>query len=370
MSDAPSRDRVPGPPVAPIPVTLLTGFLGSGKTTLLNAALRDPALAGSAVLINEFGSVGLDHLLVETLDEQTVLLDSGCLCCTVRGDLVRALHDLAQRRALGEVPPFERVIVETTGLADPAPILHTLIQDPAIAAAYRLDGVVTTVDAEHGARQLSRHFESVKQAAVADLVVITKADLAAPEALDRLERRLARLAPRARRIVASHGALPATALVGLGLFDPATRTPDVARWLREEAARDAVPDAHAGHVHDPDRHDHAVGSFSLAFDRALPWDAVIQAFEMLTAVVGDGLLRVKAVIDVEGESRPRVLHVVQHQIYPPATLPAWPPEWDAPGCGRRSRFVFVTRLVERDYVAGVLSHFVEAPVVEPEPAAA
>lgn len=347
---SPARDPLAGR----IPVTLLTGFLGSGKTTLLNALLRAPALADTVVLVNEFGEVGLDHLLVERLDEHTVLLDAGCLCCTIREDLTRTLRDLLGRRARGEIPAFRRVIIETTGLADPAPILHTLIVDPLGAAAFRLEGVVATVDAVHGDGQLSRQFESVKQAAVADLIVITKTDLAQPDVLAELERRLARLNPGARRLHSANADLAADAILGLGLYDPSERGADVRGWLRAEALREIAP-----HRHDANRHDAQIQSFCLRFEEPIDWSELADALEMLTSVAGEGLLRIKGIIDVAGAHAPRVIHAVQHIVYPWAQLEQWPPSLE-----RRSCIVFIVRGLERDYVESAFRHFVAAPLAE------
>src|SRR5216683_2761216 len=232
-----------------IPVTLLTGFLGSGKTTVLNHVLKEPGMAATAVIVNEFGEIGLDHLLVERSSEDVVLLNSGCLCCTVRSDIVDTLTNLFVDRVKGKIPFFTRVAIETTGLADPAPILHTLMTNPIVAARYMLDGVVTTVDAVNGAGTLDRQPEAVKQAAVADRLIVTKSDLAEPAALASLEARLRALNPGAPLLRAEHGAVDPSVLFGLGLFDPQTKSVEVRRWLQDEAVA-------AQHDDDDHHHDH------------------------------------------------------------------------------------------------------------------
>src|ERR1700751_3096789 len=235
-------------PSSLIPVTLLTGFLGSGKTTVLNHVLKQPDMAATAVVVNEFGEIGLAHLLVERSSENVILLNSGCLCCTVRGDIVDTLTNLFVDRVKGKVPYFTRIAIETTGLADPAPILHTLMTDPIVAARYMLDGVVTTVDAVNGAATLNKHPEAVKQAAVADRLLLTKTDLTEPVARQAFETRLAALNPSAPIIPVAQGAVDPALLFNLGFFDPATKSVDVQRWLRDEAFA-------AGHEHDDDHRD-------------------------------------------------------------------------------------------------------------------
>ncbi len=360
-------------PLEKLPVSVITGFLGSGKTTLLKHLLVQDWMADTAVVINEFGEIGLDHVLVEAANEDTVLLSSGCLCCTVRGDLIDTLRRLYKQRDRGEIPAFRRLVIETTGLADPAPILHTLIGDPLLSAFYRLDGVVTTVDAVNAMDQLDRQSESVKQAAVADRLLLTKSDLADAAGLDRLERRLHQLNPAApvHRIV--QGRIEAQQLFNAGLYNPETKSLDVQNWLREEAYRDAAQNHdhdhghHHEHGHDHDDHHHAgndvnrhddhIRAFCLTHDAPLDWDRFVSWIEMLTTTQGANLLRVKGILNVAGEDKPIAIHGVQHLFHPPVVLPAWP------GDDRRSRLVFITRDLDQAVLGKSLADFQKAPTV-------
>lgn len=339
------------------PLTVLTGFLGAGKTTLLSQLVRRPELARTAVVVNEFGAVGLDHALIAGSSENIVLLDNGCLCCSVRGDLVQTLHDLLRDRAQGECLDFDRIVIETTGLADPTPILHTLMTEPLLSAFLRLDGIVTVIDSVHGMGQLSRHGESVKQAAVADRLVLSKTDLADPAELRALQLRLRQIAPGAVQIAVSHGDVDPAQLLGCGLFDPDKKHPDVAGWLQAEAHAEAGhghghdhehgPDCGCGHAHAPQgRHDDGVRSFCLAFDRPLPWEGVAPWLQRLVAEQGDRLLRIKGVLEVDGLDRPLAIHAIQHLFHPPAELPGWE------GLERGSRIVFVAKDLAPEAVLG------------------
>jgi G3E family GTPase len=333
-----------------IPVALLTGFLGSGKTTLLNQLINDPALKDALVLINEFGEIGLDHHLVQAVDAEMVVMASGCLCCTIQSDLAKTLRQMALKRVRGEVSAFRRVVIETTGLADPAPILHTLMEDPLIGAHYRLDGVISTVDAVNGWSTLDRQIEAVKQAAVADRIVLTKTDLADDATRERLMRRLNELNPAAPILAAADGEATAARLFDAGLYDPTTKSLDAQRWLNAEAyeAHDHHDHDHGhGHdhgaqdPHDVNRHDARISAICLTLDEPVDWDGFALWAQSLAAYRGEDLLRLKALINVKGNDKPVAVHGVQHLFHPPAELPAWPSD------DRRSRIVLITRDLSR-----------------------
>ncbi len=338
-----------------IAVSVLTGFLGSGKSTLLGRLLDHPDMDETAVIVNEFGEVGIDHALLAQSDENTVLMSSGCLCCTIRGDLVETLRDLAARRAGGALPAYRRVVIETTGLADPAPVLHTLMADNAILGEHRLDGVIATVDAVNGWATLEAHAESVKQAAVADRLLLTKTDLAEPAVTVRLRDRLAAINPSAPMHEVAQGEIAPDRLFGAGLYDPATKTADVARWLRDAAYGTADLDHHP---HDVNRHDDRIAAFCLYFDRPFEWESLTYWLELLSTYRGDDLLRVKGLFNVRDVAQPVVIHGVQHIFHPPATIEHWPDD------DRRSRVVFITRDLDRSVIertlAGVNAQAVQA----------
>ena len=339
-----TESHAPPEPDALVQTSLLTGFLGSGKTTLINALLKHPEMSETAVLVNEFGEIGLDHHLIERIDEDTVLLNAGCLCCTVRDDLARALRELFVKRVKGEVPPFARVVIETTGLADPAPVIHTLMTDRVIANRFALDGVVTAVDGVNGDIQLARHAESVKQAAVADRIVVTKGDLAADAEIESLEASLRALNPGAAIVRAEHGAIHPDALFDTGLYDPATKSLDVQRWLRDEAYEAAGHD----HGHDVNRHDDSIRAYCLRYDEPLAWEPFVAWIRTLIATHGEKLLRIKGIVNVAGQDKPIAIHGVQHLFHDPARLPDWP-DGDT-----RSRIVFITRDLAQETVERIL----------------
>ncbi len=350
-------------PVEPIALTVLTGFLGAGKTTLLQKLVREPDLADTVVLINEVGEVALDHLFVDVLDENLLLLSSGCLCCAVRGDLVDSLENLVRWRDGGTAPPFRRVMIETTGLADPAPILHLVMTHPYLVQRYRLDGIVTVVDAVNGAATLDAHEEAVKQAAMADRLVLTKTDLApgnaAAERVAALRARLKRLNPTAHVLDAAKGEAVAAALMNAGLYDPSCKTPDVSRWLAEEAVAAADAERDPAAKLDPHRHDERIRVFTVTTEAAIPMATLELFLELLRATHGEKLLRLKGIVRLAEEpDMPVVLHAVQHVLHPPVRLPQWPDD----DC--RSRLVCVTRDLDPMVVRRLLDAFLGIPATD------
>lgn len=356
----------------PLPVSVLTGFLGSGKTTLLRRLLAHPDMDETAVIVNEFGEIGLDHLLIESAREDTILLNSGCLCCSVRGDLVETMRRLYKQRVQGEIAPFKRLVIETTGLADPAPILHTLMNDPVLSSRFRLDGIVTTVDAANGADTLDHHEESIKQAAVADRLLLTKADLVGGAARATLESRLKALNPAAPLLPVAHGEVEPGKLFGAGLYDPESKTLDVRRWLKAEAY-DAKDHAHHHdhghdhdhghhHAHDVNRHDDRIRAFCVTYDDPIDWDRFNDWVEMLITFHGAAILRIKGLLRVEGIDQPVAIHGVQHVFHPPVRLDAWPE--DGP---RRSQLVFIVRDLDPEMFDHTLHAFLKggAPATPP-----
>jgi G3E family GTPase len=322
------------------PVTIVTGFLGSGKTTLLSRVL--PSLANTAVLVNEFGKVGLDHHLLRRADEKIVLLEHGCVCCTTREDLVAELLKLLDEEGRGEIPALDRVVVETTGLADPAPILFTVFSHPVLQHHYRVDLVVVTVDAINGELHLDRNPESTKQVAAADVIVLTKTDVVGPGSAGPLHARIRNINSSARIIEAPFGEV-----------EPEELLRPAADWSRDEprSANDSAPASETLVVEDGDtRHVSKTYSTSLTFDGPVDWAAFGIWFSMLLHARGEDVLRVKGLLDV-GEAGPVLLNGVQHVVHPPDHLEEWPDE------ERRSRIIFITRGVRPDELLASLEAF-------------
>jgi len=333
-SPASTRDALAGL----IPVSIITGFLGSGKTTLVNRLLKQPDMNRVAVIVNELGEIGVDNDLVQVSSEQMMLLNNGCLCCVLRGDLQETLRDLFIKRRNGEIIDYDRVVIETTGLADPAPVMQTLLTDSLLLEQYRLDCVVTLVDAVNAPGQLHQFTEPVKQVALADRLVITKSDLVGEKQVAALRDRLREINSRAPVKIALNGEIDLPFLVDVGLRRTNARLEEVERWMGSEDGHD--------HGH---RHDETVQTFVLRFEKPMSWSVFTQCMDVLTAMRGPDLLRVKGLVNVEGKRGPMVVQGVQHLFHPPLELAEWP------GPDRGTRLVFITRDIPRQTVANLFS---------------
>jgi G3E family GTPase len=363
-----------------IPVSIITGFLGAGKSTLLNRMLRDPEARDIAVIINEFGEVGIDNLLVEASGDSLVELSNGCLCCTVRGELVDTLASMVDAFQTGRAKRVTRVVIETTGLADPAPVMQSVMGNPVIAQHFELEGVVTVVDAVNGLATLDAHAEAVKQVAVADRLVLSKQTLATPDQLSSLRARLATLNPRAPVTDGDDAAAGSLAILENGLYDPSGKIADVDRWLRDEMAADAHHDdhdhGHGGHHHhgedhchdhhhghhhhhhhDVTRHGADIRSFSIIHDRPIDPMAIDMFIDLLRSAHGEKLLRMKAVVKLsDNPERPLVLHGVQAIFHPPQRLAGWPE-----GSDRKTRMVLITKGLAEEFVTDLFAAFTGDP---------
>jgi len=361
--DASTRMRRPPPP---IPLTILTGFLGAGKTTFLNHLVRAHALSDTLVLINEFGAIGLDHLFIEKIDGDMVLMKSGCVCCSIRGDLINALEDLLKRRDNNRIKPFQRIILETTGLADPAPILHAIMYHPYLMLRYRLDGVVTVIDAINGEATLNAHEEAVKQAAVADRLVISKTDLSeGAERCQDLIKRLSALNPAAQIIIPSQKDLSARSILDCGLYNPDTKTPRVREWLNAEAVETATRESkkhsshHHGHLHDVNRHDDHIRAYCLTSDTPLTPASFDVFIDLLRHTHGPKLLRVKGIVALSDDpTKPIAIHGVQHVFHPPHRLDRWPDQ------DHRTRIVFILNNLDEKFIDMLYAALINQPALD------
>ncbi len=338
-----------------IPVNVLTGFLGSGKTTLLNRLLSEPAFGNSAVLINEFGAIGIDHHLVDSIVGNVLVLSSGCVCCTIRGDLSDAMRAMFDQREQGLIPAFTRMVIETTGLADPVPVVSTVMNDRVLRHHFRVGNVLTTIDGLNGRRNLQEYPECLKQAALADRLILTKLDLASDAEVDSLLEQLGHVNPVAQVIKSSPGSLDAQMLLGEDVFEPETKSREVKRWLdaihnpQYLALRTTGRQGADANVH------RDIRAFALILPEAIDWTVFSVWLSLLLHTHGDRVLRVKGLLNVAEADTPVVIHGVQQIVYPPTHLERWPDE------DRRSRLVFIVKGLDPSAIETSLMVYLGSP---------
>ena len=323
-----------------IPVTVITGFLGSGKTTLLSSILKKKEMQKTAVIINEFGEIGLDHALIEHTDENIVELQSGCICCTIQGDLNKTLIDLFDKMMNGKVSSFNRILIETTGLANPVPIIHTLMSSIELIRIYSLDGVITVVDSVNGEKTLDLHEESLKQLALAEKIILSKTDIVDKDEIKSLVYRIKEINPVSQIIFSKFGNIPLEEIFGLGAYDPYKKSADVKNWLAAEKYKDKKHHHH----HDVNRHNENIRAFSMMSENPVNMIAFSFFRDMITAALGANLLRMKGIVNIAGEERPAVIHGVQHIFHPVQWLETWPDN------DRRTKLVFITQNIKKEQI--------------------
>ena len=327
-----------------ITITVLTGFLGSGKTTILSSLIKQKQMANAAIIINEFGEVGLDHDLIETTDENVIELQNGCICCTIQGDLKTTLLNLLKKMEKGDISPFNHVIIETTGLADPVPIIHTLMTSLDLQRIYSIDGVITVVDAINGDSTYNAHEEAVKQTAFADRIILSKTDIADKEKVNSLTKRIKAINPKVTIIESDKNSLPVLKVLGLNDYNPQNKDWNVREWLEIEKNKSSSHSHNHHHEHDVNRHGEDIKTFAMVTSQPVSMTSVNFFLELLMSQMGENILRIKGILDIKGQSRPAVIHGVQHVFHPLEWLEKWPSN------DKQSRLVFITKNINKDTI--------------------
>ena len=326
-----------------ISITILTGFLGSGKTTLLSSLIKHKLMANAAIIINEFGEIGLDHDLIETTDENVIELQNGCICCTIQGDLKSTLLNLLKKMEKREISPFNHVIIETTGLADPVPIIHTLMTSLDLQRIYSIDGVITVVDSINGESTYNVHEEAVKQTAFADRIVLSKTDIADEGRVNSLTKRIRTINPKVTIIKSNMNSVPVAKLLGLNDYNPQNKDWNVREWLEIEKNKSSKH-LHHHHDHDVNRHGDDIETFAMVTSQPVSMTSVNFFLELLMSQMGENILRIKGILNIKGQECPAVIHGVQHIFHPLEWLEKWPSQ------NKQSRLVFITKNINKDTI--------------------